>query len=79
MQMSFTTNSIVIAAIQQQNARKPVGPAQVAIQYVVAKGGVPLVDVYDNESAQDLLSCLGWELTQDEISMLDNAVDLVQS
>jgi len=59
----------------KKNSHK-VTAAQVAINYVVAKGGVPLVDVYDEKSAEELLGCLGWHLTEEEVSMLDQAAEL---
>jgi aryl-alcohol dehydrogenase-like predicted oxidoreductase len=51
---------------------------QVAINYVVAHGGVPLVDVYDTESAGVLKGCLGWSLTDEEMDMLDKAANLCE-
>ena len=53
--------------------------AQVAINYVIAKGGVPLVDVYDADTAHEVKMSLGWKLTSDEVDMLDSAADLVFS
>lgn len=53
-----------------------VTPAQVAINYVVAKGGVPLVDVHDAQSAEDLIGCVGWKLGQEEVDLLDQAAEL---
>lgn len=53
-----------------------VTPEQIAINYIVAKGGVPLVDVHDEESAEVLLGCLGWRLTDEEVRMLDQAAEL---
>lgn len=53
-----------------------VTPAQIAIHYVIAKGGVPLVDVYDEETAEELIGCLGWRLTDEEVRMLEQAAEL---
>lgn len=53
-----------------------VTPAQIAIHYVIAKGGVPLVDVYNEETAEELMGCLGWRLTDEEVRMLDQAAEL---
>jgi aryl-alcohol dehydrogenase-like predicted oxidoreductase len=50
--------------------------SQVAINYVVAKGGVPLVDVFDMESARELVGCLGWRLTDEEVKLLGQAAEL---
>lgn len=49
---------------------------QVALNYVVAKGGVPLVEVNSPKQAEDVIGCLGWALADDEVSMLDAAADL---
>ena len=62
-----------------QQTRKEVSSTQVAINYVIAKGAVPMVDVYDKETAEELIACLNWQLTQDEVNMLDSAVDLVEA
>mmetsp|Transcript_1447 Transcript_1447/g.1944 ORF Transcript_1447/g.1944 Transcript_1447/m.1944 type:complete len:368 (-) Transcript_1447:48-1151(-) len=53
-----------------------VTPAQIAINYVIAKGGVPLVDIYDEETANELIGCLGWKLNKDEVELLDQASEL---
>jgi aryl-alcohol dehydrogenase-like predicted oxidoreductase len=49
---------------------------QVAINYVIAKGGVPLVDVYNTKTVEEVKGCLGWALTAEEVDMLDRAADL---
>jgi len=53
-----------------------VTPAQIAINYVIAKGGVPLVDIYDEETADELIGCVGWKLEKDEVDLLDQASEL---
>ena len=55
-----------------------VTPAMVAINYVVAKGGVPLVDVHDAASAKTLLGCIGWSLTDDEVEELEQSAELAE-
>jgi aryl-alcohol dehydrogenase-like predicted oxidoreductase len=62
----------------EENKKKGsiVTPAQVAIHYVVAKGGVPLLDVHDPATAEELLGCLGWRLNDEEVRMLDQAAEL---
>mmetsp|Transcript_16220 Transcript_16220/g.22864 ORF Transcript_16220/g.22864 Transcript_16220/m.22864 type:complete len:495 (+) Transcript_16220:144-1628(+) len=49
---------------------------QVAINYVIAKGAVPLVDITDPKQAEELLGCLGWGLSDEEVDMLDGAASL---
>jgi aryl-alcohol dehydrogenase-like predicted oxidoreductase len=51
---------------------------QVALNYVVAKGGVPFPQVNTPRQAQEVLGCLGWELKDDEVAMLEAAADLCQ-
>jgi hypothetical protein len=50
--------------------------SQVALNYVVAKGGVPLPEVNTPRQAQEVLGCLGWGLDAAEVAMLDAAADL---
>lgn len=47
---------------------------QVAINYVVAKGGVPIVEVNSPRQATELLGCLGWSLNKAEIKLLDKMI-----
>ena len=49
---------------------------QVALNYVIAKGGVPLPEVNTPAEADEVLGCLGWTLTDEEVDMLDAAVAL---
>mmetsp|Transcript_12029 Transcript_12029/g.18462 ORF Transcript_12029/g.18462 Transcript_12029/m.18462 type:complete len:516 (+) Transcript_12029:73-1620(+) len=46
---------------------------QIAINYVKAKGAVPLVPVNNVKMANEVLGCLGWELTEEEVLELDKA------
>jgi len=58
---------------QSKDTTTEVTAASVALNYVIAKGGVPLVDVYNEETAAEVIGCLGWKLEEDEIEMLDLA------
>jgi len=49
---------------------------QVAWNYVVAKGGVPLAEVNTPKDAEQLAGCLGWSLSDEEVSMLESAAEL---
>jgi len=49
---------------------------QVALNYIVAKGGVPLAEVNSPTQAQEVIGCLGWSLNDDEVAMLESAADL---
>lgn len=48
---------------------------QLAINYVVAKGCVPVPGINNPQQADELLGCLGWALTDKEVKMLDDAAD----
>jgi aryl-alcohol dehydrogenase-like predicted oxidoreductase len=49
---------------------------QVALNYIVAKGGVPLAEVNSPKDAEEVIGCLGWSLNDDEVAMLESASDL---
>jgi aryl-alcohol dehydrogenase-like predicted oxidoreductase len=49
---------------------------QVALNYVIAKGGVPLPEVKNPKDAEEVLGCLGWTLVDEEVDMLDAALSL---
>ena len=49
---------------------------QVAINYVIAKGGVPVLEVNSPKDAEEVAGSLGWTLTDEEVDMLDNAAAL---
>lgn len=49
---------------------------QVALNWVIAKGGVPLAEVNNPAQADEVLGCLGWKLTDEEVDMIDSAVAL---
>eukprot|EP00560_Eucampia_antarctica_P006366 CAMPEP_0197826482 /NCGR_PEP_ID=MMETSP1437-20131217/3439_1 /TAXON_ID=49252 ORGANISM="Eucampia antarctica, Strain CCMP1452" /NCGR_SAMPLE_ID=MMETSP1437 /ASSEMBLY_ACC=CAM_ASM_001096 /LENGTH=464 /DNA_ID=CAMNT_0043426951 /DNA_START=257 /DNA_END=1651 /DNA_ORIENTATION=+ len=53
--------------------------AQIAINYVVAKGCVPVPGINNPKEAEELLGCLGWSLTDKEVKMLDDAADASES
>lgn len=48
---------------------------QVAINYVLAKGCVPVPSVKNVKDADEIIGCLTWDLTDDEVKLLDNAAD----
>mmetsp|Transcript_7257 Transcript_7257/g.22129 ORF Transcript_7257/g.22129 Transcript_7257/m.22129 type:complete len:400 (-) Transcript_7257:200-1399(-) len=55
----------------QPAARVVVTPAQVALQWVIAKGAVPLVSCNKEAYATEILGCKEWALTQEEVDILD--------
>ena len=50
--------------------------SQIAINYVRAKGCVPVPSVKGVKDADEIIGCLPWELTDDEVKLLDNAADM---
>jgi len=49
---------------------------QVAINYIVAKGCVPAPSVKNPKEADEIIGCLTWNLTDEEVKLLDNAADM---
>ena len=58
---------------QAPKINRDITTTQIAINYVKAKGGVPLVSVTNVKMANELLGCLGWDLTEEEVDELDKA------
>jgi aryl-alcohol dehydrogenase-like predicted oxidoreductase len=52
-------------------------PVQVALNWVIAKGAVPIPGVKNKRQAEDVLATLEWRLTRDETAALDSASDKV--
>jgi diketogulonate reductase-like aldo/keto reductase len=48
-------------------------PAQVALNWVVAKGAVPLPGVNCAADAREVAGCLGWKLRAGDVAQLDKA------
>lgn len=59
----------LLSAIGQSHGGKT--PAQVALNWVLCKGAVPLVGVKNLHQAKDNLGTLGWRLTRGELTALD--------
>jgi aryl-alcohol dehydrogenase-like predicted oxidoreductase len=51
--------------------------SQVALNWVMQKGAVPIPGVKTEKQARDVLGCLGWSLTRAEMDALDKASDLL--
>jgi len=64
-----------IAAAEDQTFR--VTPAQVALQWVIAKGAVPIPSIKHEDHADEILGALGWHLEKDEVELLDNFADVM--
>ncbi|HMD90525.1 MAG TPA: aldo/keto reductase [Anaerolineaceae bacterium] len=46
-------------------------PAQVAINWVICKGAIPIPGVKSSEQAEQIAGVVGWRLTEDEVATLD--------
>jgi diketogulonate reductase-like aldo/keto reductase len=57
----------------QPDINSKITTTQIAINYVRAKGAVPLVPVSNPRAAKELLGCLGWDLEEDEVTELEKA------
>ena len=49
---------------------------QIALNYVVAKGCVPVPGIKTVAHAEEVLGCLGWGLNDEEVKMLDDAASM---
>lgn len=47
-------------------------PTQVAINWVICKGAVPIPGVKNAIQAKEIIGSLGWQLTIDEVTLLEN-------
>ncbi len=52
-------------------------PSQVALNWVMAKGAVPIPGAKNSRQADEDIHALGWHLTQDEIAALDRSSDKI--
>ena len=50
-------------------------PVQVAINWVICKGALPIPGARNIRQAQEILGSLGWKLTQDEVFALEQAAE----
>jgi aryl-alcohol dehydrogenase-like predicted oxidoreductase len=50
-------------------------PTQVAVNWVICKGALPIPGARNARQAQEIVGALGWKLTQDEVVALQQAAD----
>jgi len=62
-----------VARAVTRREKRPVTPAQVAINWVVAKGAAPLPGVCTLADAHEVLGCVGWALDDGDVAALDRA------
>ena len=53
-------------------------PAQVALNWTICKGAVPIPGAKNAQQAQENVGALGWSLTADEVAVLDEVSDRVR-
>ena len=46
-------------------------PAQIALNWVICKGAVPIPGVKNRRQAEEIIGVTGWRLSQDEIADMD--------
>ena len=69
------TQSLILLMRQIGAGHGDKTPAQVALNWVMCKGAVPIAGVKSQTQATDNAGALGWRLTGDEIAALDEASD----
>jgi pyridoxine 4-dehydrogenase len=53
-------------------------PSQVAINWCICKGTIPIPGAKTVQQAQENLGALGWNLDSNEVAELDRAASIVQ-
>lgn len=66
-------SSSVIEAVQQVATERNISCAQVALNWSLSKGVIPLTGVRTVDQCHDLLGTLKWKLTSEEVNYLDEA------
>jgi pyridoxine 4-dehydrogenase len=54
-----------------------VTPAQVAVNYCMTKGTVPIPGAKDTRQAEAVVGCLGWRLEEGEVAELESAAKII--
>lgn len=80
VQTRLQTEKRDMQAMYKRGAKPPdintdVTTTQIALNYVVAKGCVPVPGVKTVAQAEEVLGCLGWGLTEEEVQLLDSAAE----
>ena len=68
----------LLRVMEEIGARHGRRPAQVALNWVMAKGAVPIPGAKNARQMQENLGALGWSLSPDEVEALDKASEAVQ-
>ena len=65
----------VLVALQDVAARVKKTPAQVALNWIVCKGAIPIPGASSEMQIRDNAGALGWRLEPEDVAMLDAAAD----
>jgi aryl-alcohol dehydrogenase-like predicted oxidoreductase len=63
----------VVAVLRRIGEAHDRTPAQVALQWLIAKGAVPIPGAKNRQQAEDNAGGMGWSMTADEVAELDTA------
>ena len=63
----------VVAELRRIGEAHAKTPSQVALNWVIAKGAIPIPGAKNAQQAADNAGALGWHLTDDEVTALDAA------
>lgn len=62
----------IVTELRRIGAQRDKTPAQVALNWVICKGAVPIPGAKNKEQAEQNAGALGWRLTTDEVQALDH-------
>lgn len=65
----------LVEALRSMAARKGKSPSQVALNWIICKGAVPIPGARTAQQAEDNAGALGWRLTDDEVVELEAVSD----
>lgn len=68
----------VAGKARARTERDAIDTTQVALQWVRSKGASPLCDVETEVNAKALAGCKGWDLSEEEVALLDSAAAEVE-
>merc|ERR1719440_1854037 len=65
----------LLVVLQEVAARLRKTPAQVALNWIICKGAIPIPGASSVTQVQDNAGALGWRLAPDDVAALDAAAD----
>lgn len=67
--------STLVVVLQEVAKRVNKTPAQVALNYIICKGAIPLPGASSVSQVRENAGALGWRLSADDVALLDAAAD----